>query len=673
MAGPNSWRTIWKLILRAARKPGAVIQSFRWTHVKTLLYALRHEPPSLILYNFTQLLIGGKRHVTHHENLLIDEEGLKVYLDHLYHSDRKVELSGWCLSADKELTDLKLLQGKQEPGAIETGLHRPDLLAKHGPAFERTGFHAVLPVSPDQSTLSLQLFFADGEVRSIDLPNPSQEERYEALVIMEPDLHPSATSIKRFLRKHKRDLPPIHLKATPQQWKVLQQPDYPFDISLYSPKNLRKGDWVLQLAPEVEPSRDLLWQVGKALADAPQDCSLVYWDEDTLMPSGKRVRPQLKPDFDLDYLLSWNYIGPNLAYRYEGVPAAVSKLQHPLRVLPLNPGRTSGLRIPFVLSHWLKISSPSEDEEKRARKDFLSCHASGSSLEEGLLPATFRIRYPLIEHPAVTILIPFRDGVSYLKKCLESLDRYTRYPNVHVLLIDNQSTDVATLEYVDQMLQKHDHIRRMIYDHPFNYAAIHEAAMEQVETPYVLLLNNDIEAIEYGWLEAMMEYAQQERVGAVGAKLLYPDRTLQHVGVVVGIGGAADHAFKHLEEWAAGYLNQAQVAKQWAACTAACLLLRKDRWLEVGGMDTESFPIAFNDVDLCLKLRRAGYDIVYTPFAKLIHHESVSRGKDLTRAQRDRASREIRAFQKQWEAFLKDGDPHYHPAFSIRSAHFELA
>ena len=673
MPTPNTWRTLWKLIGRAVQRPGALLKSLSWVHVKTLLYALRHEPPSLILYNFTQLLIGGKRYVTRHENLLIDEDQLKLFLDHLFLSDRKIELSGWCLSAKKKLDRLVLFQGDHKCGTLAYGLHRPDLFAKHGKDYDQVGFHAVLPLESVRNALRLELVFADGQRREATLPDVRQEDRYEAMVIMEADLRPTIPQLKRFLRKHNRDLPCLYLQVSTDQWTVLQTHVYPFPVFRFEHQKPDSKDWVLQLAPDVQPAMDLIWQIGKALLECSPNCSLIYWDEDVILPSGKRTSPHLKPDFDPDYLLSYNYIGPNLAFRFGSLNGTNSGIQHPLRVLSSRPTRTSGSRIPMVLSHQPSDTSYKDFNEKEERTAFLARHAPEASIKAGLLPDTYRILYPVNKKAGVTIMIPFRDGVYYLKKCLESIAANTRYPELKILLIDNQSKEAATLDYVEEILHSNDQIHRIFYDQPFNYAAMHNEAIQQVDTPYALLLNNDIEAIEPGWLEAMMEYAQQDRVGAVGAKLLYPDRTIQHAGVVIGIGGAADHAQKHLEEWAPGYLNQAQVAKQWTACTAACLLLRVNRWREVGGMDAGAFPIAFNDVDLCLKLYQAGYDIVYTPFAKLLHHESVSRGKDLSPKQRDRASREIRTFQKKWRTFLDEGDPYYHPCFSIRSAHFELA
>ena len=245
------------------------------------------------------------------------------------------------------------------------------------------------------------------------------------------------------------------------------------------------------------------------------------------------------------------------------------------------------------------------------------------------------------------MIIPTRNGLEVLEPCLNSLLRITRYPDLEVLVVDNGSDDPATLRFLAGLEQK-GKIRVLRDPSPFNYSALNNKAVEQATGALVCLLNNDIEVVEPDWLEALVVQALRPGVGAVGARLLYPDRTLQHAGVLLGVGGVANHAHLGWPGEHPGYFSRAQLNQEMAAVTGACLVVRREHYLKVGGLDAMHLKVAFNDVDFCLKLREIGLHNVYVGAAKLIHHESVSRGQDLSPEKAARFASEVAWMQQRW-------------------------
>jgi GT2 family glycosyltransferase len=247
----------------------------------------------------------------------------------------------------------------------------------------------------------------------------------------------------------------------------------------------------------------------------------------------------------------------------------------------------------------------------------------------------------------VTIVVPTRDKVDLLRACLDSVIERTAYEPYEIIIVDNGSCEAATFEYFEEVASRAD-VRVISSAAEYNFSALNNLAARSARGSFLLLLNNDTEVISPEWLTEMMRYACREDVGAVGAKLLYDDGSIQHAGVIVGMGEAAGHAHRHLAYDQPGYFWQAHVAHYVSAVTAACLLVRLDKFEAVGGLDEEGLAIAYNDVDLCLKLQRAGWRNVYTPHATLYHHESKSRGNDLSPQHRDRYMRELKVFQDRW-------------------------
>jgi GT2 family glycosyltransferase len=255
--------------------------------------------------------------------------------------------------------------------------------------------------------------------------------------------------------------------------------------------------------------------------------------------------------------------------------------------------------------------------------------------------------------------MPTRDGLPTLQRAVDFVLEKTSYPDYELVVVDNGSGDRLTLDYLDGLVCA-GKARVIVDPRPFNFSAINNRAVEQTAGEYCLFLNSDVETISCDWLTDMARYMEIEAVGAVGAKLYYPDDTVQHAGIVLGVLGLAGHAHRHFPKDADGYLSRLRVAHNVSACTAACLLVRRKAFEQAGGFD-EQLAVAFNDVDLCLRIRRAGYRIVFAPEAELYHHESLTRGYEDTPEKAARFRREVDHFRRKWHAELARGDPYYNP------------
>jgi GT2 family glycosyltransferase len=269
------------------------------------------------------------------------------------------------------------------------------------------------------------------------------------------------------------------------------------------------------------------------------------------------------------------------------------------------------------------------------------------------------IKRDLAEAKPISIIIPVRDRIELLKRCVASIEKETSYAPYEIVIVDNDSQTEEARDFLSST--KH---RVLNFSGPFNFSAINNFAVEQTGNPWLLFLNNDTEVIDGDWLTIMAEHIQRAEVGAVGPRLLYPDDTVQHGGIVVGVGGIAEHAFRGFPAEAPGVCRQLQVTRNYSAVTAACLLTRRDVFNKVGGFDEERLPVTFSDVDLCLKIRRTGYLVVYTPFARLYHHESGTRRRTVE-------PMETGVMRERWAAILED-DPYYNPNLSRDRADFSL-
>ncbi len=419
------------------------------------------------------------------------------------------------------------------------------------------------------------------------------------------------------------------------------------------------------------------------------DAELVYSDEDKIDEQGQRFDPHFKPDWNPELLASQNYICHLAGLRTErlrslgGLRPGLEGSQDWdlfLRLSCCVPA--SAIRhIPRVLYHWRAIDgstalrvSEKDYISESARRALLDHFARlGVSVDLSRTPGGhWHVRWPLPDRrPLVSLIIPTRNGTALVRQCITSLLARTLYQPFEILLVDNRSDDPAALAYFEELSQ-HYGVRVLRYDAPFNYPDINNFAAAQARGEVLCLLNNDIEVISPDWLGEMVAQALRPEIGAVGARLYYPDETVQHAGVITGLGGVAGHAFKHFPRNDPGVQFRPHLTQNLSAVTAACLVLRRSVYEEVGGLNGRDLAIAFNDVDFCLKIQARGYRNVYAPAAELFHHESASRGAEDTPEKIRRFQGEIQAIQRLWgDSLLRD--PAYNPNFSLDSEDFSLA
>lgn len=411
--------------------------------------------------------------------------------------------------------------------------------------------------------------------------------------------------------------------------------------------------FVALLAPGIVLEPSALYEAMRAMTE--QGAELVYTDG-----TDAQGRTAYKPDYAPDTLRSMNYIGAFVAMRTDLLERAGGIGNDGLYGLTLRLTEEAiSVRHMQRLLYTCRESKPtSQDMDMAALRAHLQRVGLRGEVKPGSVSETYRLRYEITDWAMVSILIPNKDHTKDLMKCITSLREKTTYPNWEVIIIENNSTEAETFACYEQLQQQDERIRVVTWQDGFNYAAINNYGETFARGEYLLLLNNDVEIITPEWIEEMLMYAQRPDVGAVGAMLYFPDDTVQHGGVIVGLGGVADHAHKGFPRGAAGYMNRLAVVQNYSAVTAACLLMRRCVFREIGGFDT-AYQVAFNDVDMCMRISEAGYRIVWTPYAELYHYESKSRGLDETRDRYFRYAGEVERFQKRWMHRLVKGDPCY--------------
>jgi GT2 family glycosyltransferase len=413
-----------------------------------------------------------------------------------------------------------------------------------------------------------------------------------------------------------------------------------------------------------ELSPDALFEVAKLLSQN-RDVDLIYSDEDKIDAKGHRLEPFFKPEWSPDLLLSMNYITHFAVLRrcllseVGGFRRGYDGSQDYDLLLRFTEQTNRIAHIPKVLYHWRRVGgsvavsphvkSYAHEAGRRALEDALERRGSAASAD-GLDAGRYRVRYRLEGTPLVSIIIPTRDASHLLQQCLQSIEHKTAYERYEVIILDNESSDPATARYFETIAVKH-RVYRVPGD--FNFSAINNFGVSMASGDFLLFLNNDVQVSEAGWLGAMLEQAQRAEVGAVGAKLLYPDGRIQHAGIVLGLLGGTGHAFRFQRPDEPGYHSFSDVVRNCSAVTGACMMVRRRVFEEVGGFD-QRFKVAYNDVDLCLRLRQRGFLIVYTPFAVLYHHESATRGTL-------QPPEEEALYWKSWGQVVSSGDPYYNP------------
>ena len=286
-------------------------------------------------------------------------------------------------------------------------------------------------------------------------------------------------------------------------------------------------------------------------------------------------------------------------------------------------------------------------------------------------PGWYRSHVKIQGEPLVSIIIPNKDHIDDLKRCMDSIDQKSTYKNYEYIIVENNSTDDATFQYYKKLEAENPKAHVVYWDKEFNYSAINNYGAAFAKGEYLLLLNNDTEIINEDCLEELLGYCMRSDVGAVGARMYYEDDTIQHAGVVIGFGGIAGHCFVLQPRGTTGYCHRIICAQDYSAVTAACMMVKREAFDKVGGL-TEELAVAFNDIDFCMKLREAGYLIVYNPYAELYHYESKSRGLEDTPEKVARFNKEIQIFERRWPDIMRDGDPYYNPNLTLKSQDFSL-
>ena len=449
---------------------------------------------------------------------------------------------------------------------------------------------------------------------------------------------------------------------------------------------LVRGEWVALMDHDDLLAEDALLRVAQVLADHPET-RLIYSDEDKLDEEGRRADPYFKPDWNIDLFYSQNYVSHLGVYHAQLLrdaggfrPGFEGSQDYDLALRCLERIRPDQIRhIPRVLYHWRvhAQSTASSGNAKpyaqiageRALNEHLArMDANARAERDGPF---YRVRYQLPKPPPlVSLIIPTRDAAELVRQCINSILARTTYPHYEIILVDNGSTDPVALDYF-RTLAEFPGFTVIRDDREFNYSALNNLAVEQARGDVVALINNDIEVINEDWLDEMVSLALQPGVGAVGARLWYPDNRLQHGGVILGIGGVAGHSHKYLNRGEHGYFSRAILRQSLSAVTGACLVVRKMHFLAVGGLNDIDLKVAFNDVDLCLRLRQAGLRNVWTPYAELFHHESATRGTDLAPDKQQRFANEVRYMLARWPDLARD--PAYNPNLTLVSEDFTLA
>lgn len=455
--------------------------------------------------------------------------------------------------------------------------------------------------------------------------------------------------------------------------------------------SLSTGEFVGFLDHDDELSINALYEVVKLLQQHP-DADMIYSDEDHKDIKGTRKDAFFKPDWSPDLFLSNMYTCHFGVYRKKlieeigGFRKGFEGSQDYDLVLRLTERTDKIYHIPEILYHWREIpgstsvryidKSYADINARKALKDALIRRKISAEVLTGKYPGFFRVKREITGNPKVSIIIPTKNQVKVLKKCIKSILERTDYKNYEIIVIDNNSNDPLTLEYLGS-ISKEPNISILKYEEPFNFSAINNFAAQRSKSEFLLFLNNDTEVIQREWLSAMLEHAQRKEVGAVGCKLLYPNGKIQHAGVILGISGmrgkpgVAGHSHKHISNSARGYYGRPHVIHNLSAVTGACVMIRRNVFDEMGGFD-ENLGIAFNDVDLCLKMREKGYLAVYTPYSELYHYESLSRGYEDTPEKEDRFEKEFKYIRGKWSKIIDKGDPYYNPNLTLVREDFTI-
>ncbi|MBX7172210.1 MAG: glycosyltransferase [Pyrinomonadaceae bacterium] len=449
--------------------------------------------------------------------------------------------------------------------------------------------------------------------------------------------------------------------------------------------SIAKGDFIALLDHDDELSPNALLENVILLNNQPS-ANMIYSDEDKIDLEGNRCDPHFKPDWSPDLFNSMMYTCHLGVYKKSifdqvgGFRSEFDGAQDYDLVLRFIEKTSQIFHIPKILYHWrmspgsTSFNLNEKNYAKQAQLKAVTEHFKRLKIEAEVFPGLadnlIGVKRKIKSQPSVSIIIPTCDKFELLEKCIGSIKEKTRYSNYEIVVVDNNSVETKTFEYF-QLITQEPNISVIKYPFPFNFSAINNFAANSVKSEILLFLNNDTEVINPDWLEAMVEHAVRREVGAVGARLLYPDDTLQHGGVIVGIGSVAGHSHKYFPKEHPGYFSRAKAIQNLSAVTGACLMVRNEVFQSLGGFNEENLAVAFNDVDFCLRIREKGFLIVYTPYAELYHYESVSRGSDEAPEKVLRFNNEVNYMKNFWRDTILN-DPYYNPNLTLLREDFSI-
>lgn len=489
--------------------------------------------------------------------------------------------------------------------------------------------------------------------------------------------NPDNDEVKQILEICTKKDDRIKVVNVPENEGIAQNTNRALDIAT--------GEFIGLLDHDDLLEENALYEIVSCL-NKKKETDVLYTDEDKVTTDlDEYFSPNFKPDFNLDMLRANNYIchffvaKKELIEKVGGFRAEYNGAQDYDLILRCTEQAQNVAHIAKILYHWRVHKESTADNPlskmyayeagKKAIEGHLArCHTDGEVLQTDNL-GFYRVKYPVKGKPLVSILIPNKDQVDTLDKCLQSIEERTDYDNYEIIIIENNSTEQKTFDYYNQICN--DKIRVVYWKKEFNYSAINNFGVDQAKGEYLLLLNNDMEVISRDWMSELLGHCQRPEVGAVGARLYYPDDTVQHAGIIIGIGGVAGSVFVGMKRGYTGYMHRAAIQQDLSAVTAACMMIKRSVFEEAGRLE-EQLKVAFNDVDLCLKIRKNGYLIVYDPYVELYHYESKTRGAEDTKEKVRRFQSEIEYMRCHWIDILKNGDPAYNPNLTLKKWDYSL-
>jgi GT2 family glycosyltransferase len=485
-------------------------------------------------------------------------------------------------------------------------------------------------------------------------------------------------AVKKILRRYTEFDPRIKLLELEQNLGIAGNANAAIQIS--------QGEYVGFLDHDDELAPFALFEIVNQLQTNPE-IKVFYSDEDKITPNGQRHSPFFKPGFSPDLLRSVNYachflaVERNLGNRIGWLREGFEGAQDFDLILRLMEQTDKIVRIPKILYHWREVPGSTatsidykpnaHNAGKKALTEHIRRSHMNARVEDTGIPTLYRVSYYAKGNPLISIIIPNCDHALDLERCVHSIETKSSYKNYEILIIENNSKEKETFRLYESLIQENKRIRVLEWNYSFNFHKVNNWAVKSANGEILLFLNNDTEVISSDWLEQMLMHATRNEIGTVGAKLYYPDSTIQHAGIILGIAGFAGHGYRGFPRSHPGLAGQLLLVRNVMANTGACLMVDRNKFDIVKGFD-ESYTLALGDVDLCLKLFEKGYLNLWTPYAELYHHESRTRGYEDTPEKQKRFLAEVEYFRRKWLHLLEKGDPYYNPNLSLEHEDYRL-